>query len=296
MAIYFNNQKISGVIAGTASTSTGDATLTNASDLRAGLVAYGLYGKVTGSMPDLAATTYTPTTSDQTIPAGKYIAGAQTIKGDANLIAGNIKNGVTIFGIAGTHQGGSTINNQDKTVNPTTSQQSITADSGYTGLGTVTVGAIQTETKSATPSTSAQTITPTSGKYLTSVSISAIQTETKSATPSTSAQTITPTSGKYLTSVSISAIQTETKSATPGASAQTITPSSGKYLTSVSVAGDADLVAGNIKSGVNIFGVTGTYSGSGGITPTGNINIASAGVTDVTNYATATVPEANIGP
>ena len=31
----------------------------------------------------------------------------------------------------------------------------------------------------------------------------------------------------------------------------------------------------------------------GGITPTGNINITSAGVTDVTNYATATVAEAN---
>ena len=32
----------------------------------------------------------------------------------------------------------------------------------------------------------------------------------------------------------------------------------------------------------------------GGITPTGNINITSAGVTDVTNYATATVPAAEI--
>lgn len=32
----------------------------------------------------------------------------------------------------------------------------------------------------------------------------------------------------------------------------------------------------------------------GGITPTGNIDISSAGVTDVTNYATATVPSATI--
>lgn len=49
-----------------------------------------------------AAETYTPTTSDQTIAAGQYLSGAQTVEGDANLVAGNIKNGVSIFGVAGT--------------------------------------------------------------------------------------------------------------------------------------------------------------------------------------------------
>jgi hypothetical protein len=53
-----------------------------------------------------AATTYTPSTTDQTIAAGTYCSGVQTIKGDANLISANIISGKTIFGVAGTAEAG----------------------------------------------------------------------------------------------------------------------------------------------------------------------------------------------
>lgn len=51
------------------------------------------------------ATTYTPTTIDQTIASGTYLSGTQTIKGDTNLVADNIKSGVSIFGVNGTYEG-----------------------------------------------------------------------------------------------------------------------------------------------------------------------------------------------
>lgn len=56
---------------------------------------------LTASVTTKAAATITPGTSSQTIAAGTYLTGAQTIAGDADLIASNIKSGVTIFNVAG---------------------------------------------------------------------------------------------------------------------------------------------------------------------------------------------------
>lgn len=67
-----------------------------------GVTAHGADGApVTGSITSKSTATYTPTTTDQTISAGQYLSGAQTIKGDANLVAANIKQGVSVFGVTG---------------------------------------------------------------------------------------------------------------------------------------------------------------------------------------------------
>ena len=55
-----------------------------------------------------AAQTYTPGTADITIPAYKFLTGAQTIKGEPNLIAENIPSDMNFFGIQGTREIGAT--------------------------------------------------------------------------------------------------------------------------------------------------------------------------------------------
>lgn len=47
---------------------------------------------------------------------------------------------------------------QNKTISPTSAQQSITADSGYDGLGTVTVNAVLLQNKTVIPTTGIQNI------------------------------------------------------------------------------------------------------------------------------------------
>lgn len=138
--------KVTVKAAAASGTNTSDATAT-AGDILSGKTAYGSSGKLTGTMSTVvvpvpsisvstnglitasntqsagytaggtksgtkqldiqAARTWTPTTSDQTINSGVYLTGAQTIKGDSNLIASNIKKDVSIFGVTGTLTGAS---------------------------------------------------------------------------------------------------------------------------------------------------------------------------------------------
>ena len=102
-------------ISGTSATvSTGTNTLTLSKTISvtpsvtAGYVSSGTAGNssvsLTASVTTKGATTYTPGTTNQTIASGTYLTGTQTISGDANLVAGNIVSGKSIFGVSGSAQ------------------------------------------------------------------------------------------------------------------------------------------------------------------------------------------------
>ena len=93
------------VSAGT-NTLTLSKTVNNTPVVSAGYVSAGTAGdssvSLTASVTTKAAATITPGTSNQTIAAGTYLTGAQTISGDANLVASKIVYPYSIFGVDGT--------------------------------------------------------------------------------------------------------------------------------------------------------------------------------------------------
>lgn len=105
----------------------------------AGYVSSGTAGTITVSgsnemqLTTKAATTYTPSTSNQTIESGTYLTGTQTIEGDTNLKAENIASGVSIFGVAGTHSGSEDLETELTTQEDLISQLSDILDNKASG-------------------------------------------------------------------------------------------------------------------------------------------------------------------
>jgi len=219
-------------------------------------------GSSTGTMPDNGAVIITPGTSSQTIPAG-YHNGAGYVDGDSDLRAANILGGTTIFGVSGaaveasgdatdarvlegvsySNAGGSSTgtmpDNGAVIITPGAAGQTIPA--GYhNGAGLVAGD----RDLVAANILSGTTIFGVSGA---AIEASGNATDAQVLFWRTYSNSNGPSTGTML---NLGAMTIE-----PGSNGQAIP--AGYHDGSGYVAGDADLVAENIRRGTTIFGVTG---------------------------------------
>ena len=84
----------------------GDAQL-KPENIRAGVEIFGVSGELTNYDKPLIEYEVTPSKKTQTLKPDSRHSGFSkvTVNGDDNLVASNIRKGVTIFGVTGTNQG-----------------------------------------------------------------------------------------------------------------------------------------------------------------------------------------------
>ena len=121
----------------------------------------------------------------------------------------------------------------------------------------------ETEEVTVTATTEQQVVNPTSGKVINKVTVNAVTSAIDSNIAAGNIKSGTTILGVAGSVVELSG---ETANVTPTTAEQIITPTTGNGLTSVTVAGvtsaiDANILAENIKAGVTILGVEGTYTG-----------------------------------
>lgn len=158
---------------------------------------------------------------------------------------------------------------QSKTVTPSASEQVVTPDGGYNGMYKVTVKATPLQAKTVEPTGSKQTVKPDAGYVgLSSLTVKAAPLQRKATAPvldgsgtATEAQTIQPDAGYYgLSAVEVGPLQMQIKRVEPNAAGQIVEADEGYHGMGFAIlSGDAALLPENIKKGVTIFGVTGTY-------------------------------------
>lgn len=134
---------------------------------------------VTGTMEPIKGETLTisPSISQQTFTPGegynaitKVIASPVTNEIDSNIVASNIKQGITILGVQGTYNGGVS-NLQNKIITPTDQIQTITANDGFDALSTVTVLSTPVENVTIKPSTEDYVVKRNKGVFIDTIEV-----------------------------------------------------------------------------------------------------------------------------
>lgn len=204
---------------------------------------------------------------------GFYGIGSVTVVGDEHLVPGNIKSGVEILGVTGSYAPAPLKLASVSRKITANGSYPITPGSGYDGLSkvslTVDVPVTRVEevvdakfqSKTVTPRAATQTVTPdTDSGYNALSSVTVTGDSYLTAGNIRKGATIFGVKGTYEKTEKIDAVFQD-RTVTPGRDRQTITPNNGaNAIRSVTVLGDGELIASNIREGVEIFGVKGSYS------------------------------------
>lgn len=118
-----------------------------AAEILLGKTAHAKGTKLTGTMPNQGGKTLdiTDKSAPVSIPMGFHDGSgkAQIAEAEAaKLIPANIREGITVLGVAGAMSGSENMKAQAKNATPTFAQQEILPDEGYNCLSSVTVAAI----------------------------------------------------------------------------------------------------------------------------------------------------------
>lgn len=268
--------KVLEITSGGGGIDTSDATATS-SDILSGKTAYVKGVKVEGNIPSKSQETYTPSASEQYINSGQYLSGTQIISGDYNLIADNIKNGVSIFNVTGTHVGIESLTDSNVFSDDIKNGKIAYGNNGEKIIGTAyTINQFVT----ITPSVDERYLKPgfynginipgdsdlTADNIKKNIEIFGVI-GTYEGTDTSDA---TATAADILTGKTAYVNGEKLTGTIPEYGAHTYTPTTenqyleaGCYITGVQcIKGDANLLPGNIRKGVSIFDVAGTYEGS----------------------------------
>lgn len=199
-----------------------------------------------------------PTTFVETPAEGFYGIGSVTVQGDENLAPQNIKYGVSILGIAGSYAPADPKYYAAEYSVSYNGVYNLSPKTGYDGIRSLKLTVdvpteIISQSKGVTPGRSSRTVYPDEG-YNTLSSVTVSGDDDLVSGNIRSGVTIFGVTGTYGNVL-------QSKSATPKSYSFYVRPDEGyDALSSVYVIGDADLVPANIREGVTIFGVAGTYS------------------------------------